>query len=1140
MTSPDELGDILMPDLTWNFNENSYTRTPDEEYWSGFKGAKQWYVILDDLARERKNQIIQGNSLSLKEIITIVNSVGIATNQASLEDKGCIPLLPKLVVATTNQKDLHAHLAVNEPGAILRRFPFVIEPIVKPEFLDNDGQICTEGTNHNIWTFKVEKVVRRETEYVYEPVLSEDGELYMEGSEFANFICLQMQRFVRKQRKNELNINSDIQKCSHGIVRPYFPCHQCDEEEDEIVEFQAQAGIPDFIETSCGLLMWSWILFMDYFFGNLYFKFLFRNSLFGGYLARSPAFASIRKKIVYNRWKRRYLQCRRSIGLPDQMSSWISAIIWIISCVGIYGFFKLVSSLIFPKDSCIAQADIWQKNDSNEDFIIPKTSHPRNSNEIVTTLSKSMFRLNVESSDNGKVESVYCLCLKPGVYLTVSHVFRNGDKWKCVADLLKASYNARSIRGFILSREQIKVLPNDLCVFSTRNIPPRKPIYKFLPDKIDKAGRIGHQILWADMRSILVEVSTTSYGYSSYRTVDGQEFRGNFMHGYRKEGSPCSGDCGSPFISSSPFGDFISGIHVAGQPLSSSVVFSQISKEILGDLEDIALSGCGTFDSINKGTSSSGPLNTPNRKGIHHWITAPSCEVLGSYTGRHSPSSKVAYTQICESVKNAFNFKCEFGKPLMQPRLTSEGVWVNPFTIATNQQANISTHFEEPLVQLCKKHYLSHVGQVDLNFSVVSEEVAINGLPGVDFINRLPMSTSGGFFFPGPKKNYFSISQEEPFRIYIPNDEVRLRIDEIKRAYILGRRFNILFQGTLKDEPTKFKKILSGKTRVFTACDVAFSIVVRQQYLGITKFIMENNFRTECAVGMNCYSDIWQELHFYLTAFGEDRIIAGDYSAFDKNMPAIFILAAFDILDEWISRVDPSPENKLIRRGIATDIAFPIVNMNGDVFQFYGGNSSGHPLTVIVNSLVNSLYMRYAYVMLGLPLENFSKEVRLMTLGDDNIMGSLNPVFNHTSISNILAKHGVPYTMADKDSISVPFINIKDADFLKRSFRHVSGKIRAPLLEVSILKSLCVFLPKGNISEEEQIAQSSLAAIMEMVLHGSEKHKIFYDSLVRILEPFPDIKRFLHPRFHFTYEQWIEWFDDLENNLVDTDSSEEE
>ena len=114
--------------------------------------------------------------------------------------------------------------------------------------------------------------------------------------------------------------------------------------------------------------------------------------------------------------------------------------------------------------------------------------------------------------------------------------------------------------------------------------------------------------------------------------------------------------------------------------------------------------------------------------------------------------------------------------------------------------------------------------------------------------------------------------------------------------------------------------------------------------------------------GIVAQSVEWSGLYEYLTEFGADRIIAGDYGKFDKKMAAPFILGAFDILIGMSEAAGWSEEDIKILRGIAFDTAFPTIDFNGDLIEIQG-NPSGHPLTVIINCLVNCLYMRYAYML---------------------------------------------------------------------------------------------------------------------------------------------------------------------------------
>jgi hypothetical protein len=458
-------------------------------------------------------------------------------------------------------------------------------------------------------------------------------------------------------------------------------------------------------------------------------------------------------------------------------------------------------------------------------------------------------------------------------------------------------------------------------------------------------------------------------------------------------------------------------------------------------------------------------------------------------------------------------------------------------TIATQQQGNIVPKMKDSEVILCADAYLEDLLIDDswlVDVGVVNNNIAINGINGDPYINSLPMSTSGGFFFPGAKRQHFDVIIEEDLtETYVPDSEVLDMIHHIETTYAMGNRASILFNGTLKDEPLKQSKVDSGKTRVFTACDVAFSIVVRKQYIKVVRAFMKNNFISECAVGMNPYSLDWDYLYKYLIQHGTDKMIAGDYASYDKSMPPLIIRASFYVLDSL--RGDISPLDTLISHGIATDISFPITNMNGDLIQFFGGNSSGHPLTVIINSIANSLYMRLAFNNLQFDLKLFKKHVALMTLGDDNIMGSSLPGFNHTSISESLKTYGITYTMADKETKSIPFINITDCDFLKRSFLVRGERCLGPIHINSVLKSLCMYVDRNNITHEQQLAESYLAARRELSLHGEETFVYYTTILEKILDNHLEVRRFFIDKHSFNFRDTLMWVLDVDtlDNILD-------
>jgi hypothetical protein len=259
-----------------------------------------------------------------------------------------------------------------------------------------------------------------------------------------------------------------------------------------------------------------------------------------------------------------------------------------------------------------------------------------------------------------------------------------------------------------------------------------------------------------------------------------------------------------------------------------------------------------------------------------------------------------------------------------------------------------------------------------------------------------------------------------------------------------------------------------------------------------------------------CQSREWTDVYNYLTAFGCDQIVAGDYSKFDKRMTAPFILAAFDIIKRIYKEAGFTDEELLEIECIAHDTAFPVVNMNGDIVEFFGTNPSGHPLTVIINSLANSLYVRYAYSLANPEspsCNDFSQNVHLFTYGDDNIMGISKdiPWFDHTVIQTKLATIGVEYTMADKEAETVPYIHIDECQFLKRKWRW-EPELEAytcPLELDSIVKSLTVWVASQTLCPEEQMVRVISSANSEFFFYGREIFEHHHKFFRSILDEYP-------------------------------------
>ena len=101
---------------------------------------------------------------------------------------------------------------------------------------------------------------------------------------------------------------------------------------------------------------------------------------------------------------------------------------------------------------------------------------------------------------------------------------------------------------------------------------------------------------------------------------------------------------------------------------------------------------------------------------------------------------------------------------------------------------------------------------------------------------------------------------------------------------------------------------------------------MRKYTLSICAYIMEHRLDFCTAVGANVHSNDWTDFVQYLDRFASGKHMAGDYKAFDKNMPSEVLLEAFSMIID-IAKISGnySSEDVIVMRGIATDLAYPVL-----------------------------------------------------------------------------------------------------------------------------------------------------------------------------------------------------------------------
>lgn len=562
------------------------------------------------------------------------------------------------------------------------------------------------------------------------------------------------------------------------------------------------------------------------------------------------------------------------------------------------------------------------------------------------------------------------------------------------------------------------------------------------------------------------------------------------------------GDCGSPLIAFSPKGPIIVGIH----QLLFGGILTGATEVLKSDIES-ALQHFGPQVQCGKPSFADEALTKLHYKSPINLVRGGVGNCYGSNAKanfRNNSKSRVTKTFICEAAESE-----GFERRTFAPVMKGVEIWKNNIEPTLTQEFLADQFIIDECVNAYADKIIAGISKEDLaELCVLTDTEAANGIAGVKFIDKLNRNTSMGYPYHKSKRQFLeptepTVDQPDP---YMYTAKVMDEIRTIERTYEEGERYMPVFSMCMKDEPVPQAKIDINKTRGFSVGSAAFQFIERKYLLSFVRMFQLNPFVTEGAPGMNCNSCSWRKLFRYLTKHGKDRIIAGDYAKFDKRMSPQFIVAAFKVIYKVLEHAGWTVQQLLTVLCIGMDIAYPVTLMQGDFVELIGSNPSGHALTVVINCIVNSLYMRYVWYTLkpkDIALRDFDVNVALMTYGDDNAMG-VAPVcswYNHTAIQAALKTIGVVYTMAEKDAKSVPFVKIGDITFLKRSFVELEdGRVACPLDWKSVDKMLTSCVPSLSLGPEAQAVSTIRSAISEAWQYGPEKFTETCNKMHNIVE----------------------------------------
>jgi hypothetical protein len=504
------------------------------------------------------------------------------------------------------------------------------------------------------------------------------------------------------------------------------------------------------------------------------------------------------------------------------------------------------------------------------------------------------------------------------------------------------------------------------------------------------------------------------------------------------------GQCGSPLISVSAC--VITGILIATPP-SDAVhkdfsFFTTVTGEILNEMLSRTSNPLVLPETPN--LSDPSPMYTWRNHGFpplraldtvrstytylepHEKINI---RAIGTYkTPNSSPNPKDVYKNdlLFDTVREVYPAVDNYGPPRVKG---SKDGPPGPFKVGLRDMGSAHSSIPREKLRKAANNYLDRFRNNPLLtresiMQPLTIDEAINGKPG---IKGMKLSTSTGFPTNCPKKQRLIFDPTTKKYSLNARDEAIVR--QIISNYEQGIPIRPVGTGCIKIEIRK-----KGKpARFFTASNWHVSIVIRMYLLPLITFMMEHPELAESAVGVNTFSKEWETIYNNI----KKHLKCGDidYKKYDKDINLDEILTSGEMCVALVSAFgNYSVVNCLVIYAIFNDLGHLPFIVKGDLYLSTGINHSGHPLTVFLNCLVNSLRGRVVVFDLCGYDYDFNKNVVWHSYGDD-VLASFDESFPYTpeDIKRVFASYNITVTSADKSDV-MQFIPIDTVTFLKRRF----------------------------------------------------------------------------------------------------------
>lgn len=768
----------------------------------------------------------------------------------------------------------------------------------------------------------------------------------------------------------------------------------------------------------------------------------------------------------------------------------------------------------------------WGREDRDITTLDFQSNRTMTTDALTRKLAYNVVRFVIRSKDDGGtfLMAGHVIAISNEVFITNNHSVPMDAQIQFTFSLGGSGHVRSDVCALILQEQVTRFPMRDLCIIRTKALPA---VFKDIRANFvssDFRGIFeGFYLLKRSDGSIEKKPVSAIHKTHTHKVIDSREYHMESYCGSVNVDTE-SGDCGAPLVAETGYGPVILGFH------SMFCHNSRVTTASMFSLEDFE--GLVTSKQVQVGVIRVDPTILIQRDisyiDFHDEGKLMYHGELNTFRTR--PKHSVVDSELSEQLYGSTIGEYEIQRKLTTPVMDN---W-RAQQLSLKEFIDPVNYLNEVYLERIKAGFMKHIlknlpdGELDL-LCPVELDVAVNGVPGMAYMDSVKGSTSMGDPYHKPKRKYL-VPLDDPRwpdgKKFIP--EVEANMEAMLESLLQGIRVHAIFTAHLKNEPVSFKKQRLGKTRVFFGGPGELLVLVRMFFMSFCRVVQRNARVFFCAVGMNTTSTEWDKLYHYLAENGVDRAIAGDYEFYDKKIKMLLVRIASELIIELCEKSGNFPEEYLLAmKTLMMDLANPTVNYFGMLMTLLGGEVSGHQFTTILNCIVNIFYLAYAWLEAGYDIDDFFEFIRAVVLGDDHAVtvAPQFPKYTHTHITNVMRSVGVGYTMADKSSESVPYINLSQVTFLKRSFKYSEelGVVLGPLDVESIFKMLVIQTASKVVSIECQLAQALYSASMESFFHGRSFFDDFHkriDSLTKSFKLESNMK--LYP--FMEYEQHVRRF----------------